>query len=154
MFVYEETLFLIALYSFAIFVLPKEKKKSVENVPAAKTWAIQKNLSDSALLDTVQKQTFRYFWDFAHPVSGMARERSNVTDYGPEDNNDWGFRFWNYGNYCCCRTKMDIKRYCSKPLLKWIRFLRKADVFHGAYPHWMNGETGKVIRFSPKRRWW
>src|SRR3954470_22367924 len=40
-----------------------------------------KNLSDSALLDLVQKQTFRYFWDFAHPVSGLARERSNVTDY-------------------------------------------------------------------------
>ena len=36
-------------------------------------------LSDSALLDLVQKQTFRYFWDFAHPVSGLARERSNIT---------------------------------------------------------------------------
>src|SRR6478752_1451057 len=44
-----------------------------------------KNLSDSALLDLVQKQTFRYFWDFAHPVSGMARERSNVAPtYGNE----------------------------------------------------------------------
>src|SRR6476469_5029287 len=44
-----------------------------------------KNLSDSALLDLVQKQTFRYFWDFAHPVSGLARERSNVAyDYGNE----------------------------------------------------------------------
>src|SRR6187455_3353463 len=36
-----------------------------------------KDLSDSALLDLVQKQTFKYFWDFGHPVSGMARERSN-----------------------------------------------------------------------------
>src|SRR6476469_7695443 len=44
-----------------------------------------KNLSDSALLDLVQRQTFKYFWDFAHPVSGMARERSNVAfDYGNE----------------------------------------------------------------------
>src|SRR5664279_3812332 len=43
------------------------------------------NLSDSALLDIVQQQTFRYFWDFAHPVSGMARERSNVAyNYGDE----------------------------------------------------------------------
>ena len=39
----------------------------------------QKNISDSALLDIVQKQTFKYFWNFAHPVSGMARERSNAT---------------------------------------------------------------------------
>src|SRR6188768_2767975 len=43
-----------------------------------------KNLSDSALLDLVQKQTFRYFWDFAHPVSGLARERSNIAAYGHE----------------------------------------------------------------------
>ena len=32
-----------------------------------------------------QRQTFRYFWDFAHPVSGLARERSNVMPhYGHE----------------------------------------------------------------------
>jgi len=42
------------------------------------------NLSDNQLLDLVQKQTFHYFWDFAHPVSGLSRERSNVTHYGPE----------------------------------------------------------------------
>ena len=33
--------------------------------------------SDDALLDWVQRQTLDYFWRFAHPVSGMARERSN-----------------------------------------------------------------------------
>ena len=46
---------------------------------------IQKNLSDEELLDLVQRQTFRYFWDFGHPVSGMARERSNTSfGYGDE----------------------------------------------------------------------
>ena len=46
---------------------------------------IIKNLTDSALLDVVQRQTFRYFWDFGHPVSGLARERSNRSyDYGDE----------------------------------------------------------------------
>src|SRR5690606_34425392 len=34
-------------------------------------------LSDDELLDLVQRQTLKYFWDFAHPVSGLARERSN-----------------------------------------------------------------------------
>ena len=37
------------------------------------------DLDDGALLELVQRQTFRYFWDFAHPVSGLARERSNET---------------------------------------------------------------------------
>ena len=46
---------------------------------------INKNLSDSDLLYLVQKQTIKYFRDFAHPVSRMARERSNVGyDYGDE----------------------------------------------------------------------
>jgi hypothetical protein len=34
-------------------------------------------LSDHELLDLVQRQTLTYFWDFAHPHSAMARERSN-----------------------------------------------------------------------------
>jgi hypothetical protein len=33
-------------------------------------------ISDDALLTLVQQQTFKYFWDFGHPVSGMARERN------------------------------------------------------------------------------
>src|ERR1700687_191649 len=39
---------------------------------------IIKGLSDSALLDVVQRQTFRFFWHGAHPVSGLARERDNT----------------------------------------------------------------------------
>src|SRR5438309_6491999 len=33
-------------------------------------------INDSALLNLVQQQTFKYFWDFGHPVSGLARERN------------------------------------------------------------------------------
>lgn len=32
-------------------------------------------ISDDALLTKVQEQTFKYFWDFGHPVSGLSRER-------------------------------------------------------------------------------
>jgi len=35
-------------------------------------------------------------------------------------------------------------------MLKIVEFLYKADAFHGVFPHWMNGETGKVIRFGRK----
>src|SRR5579871_6841088 len=38
---------------------------------------IIKNISGSALLDIIQRQTFRFFWHYAHPVSGLARERDN-----------------------------------------------------------------------------
>jgi hypothetical protein len=34
---------------------------------------------------------------------------------------------------------------------KIVGFLKnKADRFHGAFPHWLDGNTGKVIPFSPK----
>jgi len=32
-------------------------------------------LTDDALLEIVQRQTFRYFWEGAHPVSGLAFDR-------------------------------------------------------------------------------
>ena len=37
-----------------------------------------KDISDSALLDIVQRQTFRYFWHYANPVRGLARDRDNT----------------------------------------------------------------------------
>ena len=36
-------------------------------------------------------------------------------------------------------------------MLKILNFLyTKADRFHGAFSHWLNGTTGKVIPFSEK----
>ena len=69
---------------------------------AGKMFSQKQNLSDSALLDTVQKQTFRYFWDFAHPVSGLARERSNLADYGPETTTIGGIGIRCNGDHCGC----------------------------------------------------
>ena len=37
-------------------------------------------LTDEALLDTVQRRTFNYFWDGAEPNSGLARERIHMED--------------------------------------------------------------------------
>src|SRR5665647_1479836 len=77
--------FLISLLFLFNLSFTQRKEKTAENFQADKSLIIQKNLSDSALLDLVQKQTIKYFWDFAHPVSGMARERSNESfDYGNE----------------------------------------------------------------------
>ena len=49
-----------------------------------------RNLDDSALLELVQRQTFRYFWDFGHPVSGLSRERNNG---GPDEVTSGGSGF-------------------------------------------------------------
>jgi len=128
-----------------------QKKQTAQ--PASKNTrpAIQKNLSDDQLLDLVQKQTFRYFWDFAHPVSGMARERSNTSfDYGHEVVTSGGTGFGVMGVIVATERKWINRDTAAKFLLKMVRFLSKADSYHGVFPHWLNGATGKTIAFSRK----
>ena len=49
--------------------------------PAAK----EDRLSDDALMDTVQRRTFNYFWEGAEPNSGLARERIHIDGVYPEN---------------------------------------------------------------------
>lgn len=107
--------------------------------------------SDSALLDVVQKQTFRYFWDFAHPVSGMARERSNQTfGYGSEVVTTGGTGFGIMSLIVACERGWISRNEGLQHLLKMVRFLDKANHYHGVFPHWLDGATGKTIPFSRK----
>ena len=103
-------------------------------------------VSDHALLDLVQQQTFKYFWDYGHPVSGLARERSNAT---PETVTSGGSGF----GIMAIVTGIDrgfISRAQGLARMQTIvSFLKNtAQKFHGAFPHWLNGTTGVVIPFS------
>lgn len=119
-----------------------------EGKSAAPTEESAKKLSDSQLLDLVQRQTFRYFWDFAHPASGLSRERSNVIDYGPEVVTIGGTGFGVMSIIVATERKWVTREQASERLLKMLRFLKKSDRFHGMFPHWLNGESGKVRPFS------
>jgi hypothetical protein len=110
-----------------------------------------KNLPDSALLELVQKQTFRYFWDFAHPVSGLTRERSNISyDYGHEVVTTGGSGFGIMAIIVAANRKWITRDQAVEHLLTTVKFLSKADSYHGIFPHWLNGETGHTIPFSRK----
>lgn len=116
-----------------------------------KAISIQKNLSDTALLELVQKQTFRYFWDFAHPKSGLSRERSNTAfEYGNEVVTTGGTGFGIMAIIVAADRKWISREQAAERLLKMVKFLSKADAYHGVFPHWLNGETGKIIPFSRK----
>ncbi len=108
-------------------------------------------LTDSVLLDIVQKQTLKYFWEFSHPVSGMARERSNIAyDYGNEVVTTGGTGFGVMAIIAGTERHWIRRDTAAKLLLKMLKFLSKADSYHGAFPHWLNGQTGKTIPFSRK----
>ncbi|QXV65762.1 DUF3131 domain-containing protein [Mucilaginibacter sp. 21P] len=124
-----------------------QKKGSTEQ--AIKPVGVIKNLNDSALLDVVQRQTFRYFWDFGHPVSGMARERSNKSfDYGDEVVTTGGTGFGVMALIAADHRKFIPHEQAVDRMVKIVNFLFKAKAYHGAFPHWMNGATGETIPFG------
>jgi hypothetical protein len=111
----------------------------------------RRGLSDSALVELTQKQTFKYFWDFAHPVSGMARERSNIAyDYGNEVVTTGGTGFGVMAIIVAAERGWITRDTAAKHLLKMVNFLLKANSYHGVFPHWLDGGTGKIIPFSRK----
>ena len=139
---------LITLFFVSTTVDAQKTKTAAASFDAK---ARPKNLSDSALLDIVQKQTFRYFWDFAHPVSGLSRERSNVAfNYGDEVTTIGGTGFGVMAVIVATERKWISRDTAAKFLLKMVNFLLKADSYHGVFPHWLNGATGKTIPFSRK----
>ena len=56
-----------------------------ENISTDSSSVVTKSITDSALFDLVQKQTFQYFWDGAEPTSGLARERFHADNVYPEN---------------------------------------------------------------------
>lgn len=112
----------------------------------------KEHLSDNALLEKIQKQTFRYFWDFGHPVSGLARERSNGQNYkyGDDVVAIGGSGFGVMAIIVSAERKWVPRKEALTRITKIVDFLDHADKFHGAFPHWLNGTTGKVIPFSVK----
>ena len=108
-------------------------------------------LDDAALLDAVQRQTLKYFWDFAHPASGLARERSNVAfDYGLETVTSGGSGFGVMAIVAGVERGWIARPAAVRHLLKMVRFLAKANAYHGVFPHFLDGETGRTIPFSRK----
>ena len=104
-------------------------------------------ISDDSLLTLVQKQTFKYFWDFAHPVSGLARERNSSGDLVTSGGSGFGIMAIVTGIH---RNFISRAEGVSR-MQKIVGFLKNtAQKFHGAFPHWLNGTTGAVMPFSAK----
>lgn len=111
-------------------------------------------MSDDSLMSLVQYRTFQYFWDGAEPTSGAARERYHSDDVYPQNDKhivtSGGTGFGLMAILVGIERKFITRHQGFERLNKVVNWLEKADRFHGAWPHWMNGETGKVRPFSPK----
>ena len=111
---------------------------------------LPQQLTDNELMDKVQEQAFKYFWDFGHPVSGMARERSDANAYGGQSPNivtSGGSGFGVMAIIVGVERSYISREEAVGRLNKITDFILNGDRFHGALPHWYNGNTGKVRPF-------
>jgi hypothetical protein len=103
-------------------------------------------ISDEELLTKVQSATFKYFWDFAHPVSGLARERNTSGDVVTIGGSGFGVMSILVG----IERGFITRQQGIARLMTIVNFLAQADRFHGVWPHWMHGATGATVPFSTR----
>jgi len=106
-------------------------------------------IPDEELLTLVQQQTFKYFWDIAHPTSGLMRERYRPTNPNTNNITIGGSGFGVMAIIVGIERGFITRQQGVDRLEKIVDFLGdEADRFHGVWPHWMNGETGETNPFS------
>ncbi len=114
----------------------------------------QDGISDDSLLTLIQYRTFQYFWDGAEPNSGMARERYHVDGVYPQDDKkviaSGGSGFGLMSIIVGIERGFITREEGLQRFDKIVTFLEQAERFHGMYPHWIYGETGKPKPFSKK----
>jgi hypothetical protein len=115
-----------------------------ESSASAAVSAATYDMSDEEFLEMVQEYTFRYFWDFAHPGSGLIRERNTSLNTVTIGGTGFGVMALLVG----IERGFITRQQGLERLLLMTTFLENADRFRGAFPHWMNGDTGATIPFS------
>lgn len=108
-------------------------------------------LSDEALLDLVQQRTVTFFWETAHPQCGLIRDR--VSSIGQDQDKDLiaigGSGFGIMAQIVGVDRGWIARDALVARLLNATDFLlNTAECYHGIFPHYMNGVTGKA------RSWW
>lgn len=108
-------------------------------------------LSDEEIMDLTQRETFKYFWDFANSDSGAAKERYHPSDPSLGQNvvTSGGTGFGLMAILVGIERGYVTKAEGIARLNKILDFLGRANRFHGAWSHWIDGSSANVIPFSP-----
>ena len=99
-------------------------------------------MTDDELLSMVQQASFRYYWEGASSVSGMARENIPGNDsIVATGASGFGVMALVVGvDRGFVTREQGVER-----MLQITGFLEHADRFHGAWAHFMDGSTGKAL---------
>ncbi len=126
----------------------KDPIEVIENDPVVEV----EEISDTELLDLTQQETLKYFWEFAQSNSGAARERYHPDQ--PSLNADvvtsGGTGFGLMAIIVGVERAFLDRSMAVDRIKNILTFLESSDRFHGAWSHWIDGNSGKAIPFSPK----
>lgn len=127
-------------------IIPIGLKVNSKAAPDFEVKINRKSHTDDELLDMTQKYTTRYFYDFAEPYTGMARERSN--DINGDIVTTGGTGFGLMALIAGMERDYFPKEKGLELIKKTVTFLEKAERFHGAWAHWYDADTRKAFSFS------
>ena len=96
----------------------------------------------------------RRMWEGAEKTSGLACERIHLDNVYPQQDQDvitiGGSGFGIAGLLVAIERNFINREEGVARLTKIVDYLAKADRFHGVWPHWLHGPTGKVKPFGTK----
>jgi hypothetical protein len=132
-------------FTYRIAYLDKMYNESKKSDPVtARTYST----TDSAFLDMMQEAAFKYYWEGAEKVSGLAKEnipgRENMVATGAAGFGIMALLVGTERNFIT--RQQSVERF-----LQITSFLEKSEKFHGAFSHFIDGPTGKVETFFGKR---
>lgn len=108
-------------------------------------------LPDEALLEELQKQTFRFFWEGAEPVSGLARDRNRQSGDTKDNLVAVGGSGFGLMALVAAVARGWVPRAAAvERLSRMLDALERAVRHHGVYPHFMDGVSGETIPFGPE----
>ena len=132
-------------FSYMITFVNSNYAESEFSEPAG---AATSEITDDELLTMVQEASFRYYWEGAESSSGMARE--NIP--GRHDMIATGASGFGIMALITGTERGFISREESvSRFVRILDFLEGAEKFHGVYPHFMDGPTGKAEPFFGHR---
>lgn len=148
------------LFMFSVFIFSscssnsKGNKEVNKDIETGKDIRPESFVSDNEFLDYIQKTHLNYMWEGAEPVSGLARERIHLDGNYPENDQDvitiGGSGFGIAGLLVGIDRGFIPREAGVERLLRIVNYLKGADRFHGVWPHWLYGPTGKVKPFGTK----
>lgn len=108
-------------------------------------------LADEVLIDLVQRQTARYFWEGAHPVSGLALDRIRLSADSGDDRVGIGGSGFGIMAIIVAIERGWIARDAAIARLRAnLSWLEQTTCYHGLFPHFLNGRTGATMPLGQK----